>query len=190
VKKLIGLVGEAGSGKSEAARILEEIGFARVSLSDSLREIATNLGMNHSRETLILIGNTMRQQFGGDILARGAQRIVMRTENDFVVIESIRNPQEIVFLRENFDITMIGVVMDPEKKFELMQKRGREGDPKTWQDFLEFRRKERGDCANENEINLNDCLDLCDIKLENNGSLESFEELTREIGFGGKQHRK
>lgn len=181
VKKLIGLIGEAGSGKSEAAQIFEEFGCERISLSDSLREIATSLGMNHSRDTLILIGNTMRKQFGGDILARGVAHLVQSCESEYVVLESIRNPQELIFLRENFDCTMIGVEMDMEKKFELIQARSREGDPKTWEDFLRFRASELGNGAGQNEINLNACLELCDVRLANNGTLENLREEIREI---------
>jgi dephospho-CoA kinase len=185
MKKIIGVIGEAGSGKSEITKIFESLGCPRLSLSDVLREIATKIGLSHSRENLINLGNALREQFGPAVLAMGLRDRIEEINADFVIVESIRNPEELRFLRQNFDSTMIGISMNEEKKFELMRARDREGDPKTWDEYMTFRSAELGKDNGSAGIKIEECLELCDIRMNNDGTLvelrESILEINREI---------
>lgn len=176
MKTIIGVVGEAGSGKSEVTRIFESLGCSRLSLSDVLREIATKIGMSHSRDNLINLGNALREQFGPSVLAMGIRERIEMATGDFVIVESIRNPEELRFLQQNYDTVMIGVTMNEEKKYELMRARDREGDPKTWEEYIAFRKEELGHGNGTTGIKIEDCLNLCDIRISNDGTIDQLRE--------------
>src|SRR5262245_25637761 len=94
---LIGLTGRNASGKGEVARRLEAKGFQYFSLSDVIREEIRSKGGELTREALIQTGNELRTKFGPGILA---ERILQRVqEGANYVIDSIRNPSEVMVLR-------------------------------------------------------------------------------------------
>jgi len=81
--------------EGEAARILVARGLVYHSLSDVVREEASDRGLDHERETLIRVGNDLRERFGAGVLA---VRIASRLEREpppprsGVVVDSIRSP--------------------------------------------------------------------------------------------------
>lgn len=180
---IIGLVGEASSGKGEIAKLLQPNGFAYFSLSDSLRKIATSLHLPHDREILINIGNTLRDTFGTNILARGAQRWINDTGNTRVIIDSIRNPGEVLFLQQELGAFVIGVTMSPEKRFELIRERKRPGDPQTWEEFQRLFSLEQGIGEKSSGIQVKQCLDLTDATIQNEGTIGDLHTQVREFLF-------
>lgn len=176
-KTVIGIVGEAGSGKGTVVKFLEEKGFSSISLSDILRDIATSVGLSHNRDTLTNLGNSLREKFGSDILARGSEKLINETKNDLVVVESIRHPHEVLYLVQDTSAFILGIVMTPEKRFELMRERGRHGDPETWEDFLKLYQKEQGE-KTESGIQVRRAMGLADETILNDGT---FEELYSEV---------
>lgn len=195
-RTVIGLVGEASSGKGELARVFQERGFVYYSLSDALREIATSLGLSHDREVLTNIGNTLREKFGGDILARGAKRWIENTGNNRVVIDSIRNPSEVTFLQLETDAFIVGITMPPEKRFQLIRERNRPGDPQTWEEFQRLLRHEQGIGERASGIQVKQCLDLADTIIHNEGTVTDLHMkaneilLSRGIGLEGNSPNK
>lgn len=67
---IIGLTGKNASGKGEVANYLQKKEFIYFSLSDVIRGEATKLGLNHSRDNLIKLGNELREKFGANYLAQ------------------------------------------------------------------------------------------------------------------------
>ena len=128
MRKVIGLVGTLGCGKGVVAEFLKQRGFSYLSLSDTLREIAAPLGLSDHRNTLIVIGTTLREKFGNDILARGAQQKVVSSKGDFV-IDSIRTALEVEFLKKELNAFVIGITASPERAFGFVRERNRQGDP-------------------------------------------------------------
>lgn len=181
VRTTVGLVGEAGAGKGEIAGYLHGLGFAYYSLSDSIRRIATGVRLPHNREALISIGNALRENLGDDVLARGAQRWLERENISKGVIDSIRNPAEVRFLQRELSTLVVGVTMSPEKRFELMLVRKREGDPKNWEEFQALLRLEQGEGQSTSGVQIKQCLDLADAIVQNDGTLEELHLKTNEM---------
>ncbi|MBI2446995.1 MAG: AAA family ATPase, partial [Candidatus Omnitrophica bacterium] len=94
--KVIGLTGNNASGKTEAAEYLRRKGYRYYSLSDILREEATRRGLDHSRKTLIELGNNLRKGHGAGVLAKMAKE---NLKGRSIIIDSIRNPKEIEELK-------------------------------------------------------------------------------------------
>jgi len=142
---IIGLTGKNAAGKGELAKHLQSKGFAYFSLSDALRDEATKLNLDNSRETLIKLGNELREKFGHGILVQRINEKISlfkkKGKSDFVV-DSIRNPGEVEELRKNKDFLFIGVHTDTDIRFKRLLKRGRLGDAQTLEKFRAHEEKE------------------------------------------------
>ena len=166
---IIGLTGKNAAGKGEIADHLKSKGFVYFSLSDALRDEATKQSLDHSRDTLIRLGTEMREKHGNGILAKRINEKIKQNNGNFVV-DSIRNPGEVEDLRKNDSFILIGVHADAKIRFERLMKRGRAGDSRTFEEFMEHEKKE-----NNNEgagQQLDKCLEMADKTIDSNGTIE------------------
>src|SRR3989344_3011319 len=130
---IIGLTGENCAGKGTVADYLARKGFYYYSLSDIIREELANEGKEITREAVIAKGNSLRQNFGSDVLAK---RTIAKLQPDRnYVIDSIRNPAEAKALLATGKMTLIYVTAPAEVRFERMKARRREGDPRSFEAF-------------------------------------------------------
>ena len=174
---LIGLTGRNASGKGEVAKYLGTKSFYYYSLSDVIREEVRRRGLPMSRETLINTGNELRDQGGPAVLA---ERILEKIEDDkHYVIDSIRNHHEVEALRKAKNFKLIRVDAPIGLRFERLSLRAREGDPITFDRFveLELREVEGG----ENSQNLSKVEALSDYTVLNDGALESLYSQVDEL---------
>ena len=165
---LIGLTGRNAAGKGEVAKYLQTKSFYYYSLSDAIRDELRARKLAISRETLIQVGNELRQRFGPSILA---DRIVELTQPDRnYVIDSIRNPAEVAALRKACkDFKLIRVDAPVQARFERTVARRRENDPVTFEDFVALdARESMGDATSQN---LSEVESLADEVLINDASL-------------------
>src|SRR3989344_2945420 len=70
---IVGLVGQNCAGKDTAAAYFVSKGFQRYSLSDYLREELEKQGKPVTRETLVNLGNELRETKGAGHLAENAR---------------------------------------------------------------------------------------------------------------------
>ena len=166
---IIGFTGKNAAGKGELANHLKSKGFVYFSLSDALRDEATKQGLDHSRDTLIRLGTEMREKHGNGILAERINEKIKQNKGNFVV-DSIRNPGEIEELRKNDGFILIGVHTDAKIRFERLMKRGRVGDSRTFEEFMEHEKKEDNDSGSGQQ--LGKCIELADKIINSNGTIE------------------
>ena len=165
---IIGLTGKYASGKGEIAKYLTSKGFHVVSLSDVLREEVRARGLDFDRETLIRIGQLLRQEEGPGVLAK---RLLARlTGKD--AVDSIRHPEEIRVLKAHDVTWVIGVDADPKLRFERMRSRNRFGDAITFETFVDQERRE--DQNQPNAQQLGACLAMADGVIRNDGDLKTL----------------
>lgn len=170
---IIGLTGANASGKGEAAGYLKSKGFVYYSLSDILREEAKLREIEPSRENLIKLGNELRKKNGPSVLANLAIKKI-KGKNDYVVIDSIRNPFEIKALRKLNGFTLIGVDAPLEMRFKRAVARNRPGDPETLEEFVEKENKENTGAFTNQQ--LENCLKAADVVIINDSSMEDFRK--------------
>jgi len=168
---IIGLTGKNASGKGEVADYLKKKGFAYFSLSDILREEATKLNLEHSRDNLIKLGNKLRAERGPGFLAEGINKKL--SDGNFV-IDSIRSPFEVKELMKNENFLLVGIEAPIEIRFERLLERNRVGDAKTLEEFKQQEAKENID--NENNQQLDATFRLSQKIIENNSSLEELHK--------------
>ncbi|MCL5019244.1 MAG: deaminase [Patescibacteria group bacterium] len=170
---IIGLTGFNGSGKGEVARYLEKKSFYYYSLSDVIREELNRRNDQITRDSLTLLGNELREQYGPSVLA---ERILIKLDGDKnYVVDSIRNPGEIEALCKRKDFFLLSVEASPEVRFERIKSRSRENDPRT---LAEFQKTEERELQNSNPLfqNLIACKNQADVHVENNSSVEALRK--------------
>ena len=168
---LIGLTGRNAAGKGEVAKYLQTKSFYYYSLSDAIRDELRARKLEVSRESLIQVGNELRQRFGPSILA---DRIVELTRPDRnYIIDSIRNPAEVATLRKACrEFKLIRVDAPLQTRFERTVARRRENDPITFEAFVALETREAsGDPMSQN---LDEVEKLADEILVNDSSLEEL----------------
>ena len=182
---IIGLTGKFAAGKGTVAERLMSLGYRYHSLSDILREELAARGVAEGRDALREIGNELRQAGGPGALAR---RLLERlSDGGDHIVDSIRNPAEVVELRNLDAFSLIAVDAPARTRFERLRARDRIGDPETWEAFQEMEAAElQSDDPTTQQLLAT--LDLADHWIENSGTLAELdthlEELLAQIRVG------
>ncbi|MGD2295073.1 MAG: AAA family ATPase [Candidatus Aminicenantes bacterium] len=166
--RLIGLTGTNGSGKGEAADYFKKKGFAYLSLSDLIRDELQKEKKEVTRDNLIQKGNQLREKYGPDILARRAIEKV----KDKAIIDSIRNPFEVEFLRKHGKFILLAIDAPVELRYERAKRRGREESASSLEEFVQKEKEEM--TGSENGQQLYSCMTMADHIIINDGTLEDF----------------
>lgn len=126
-KLVIGITGTIASGKDVVARILKDKGFHTISLGEIIREELKSKKLEITRKNQQDLGNELRKKFGGQVLAERALK-KFQSYSTPLIINGIRNLDEIKYLRENSDFKLIGVDAPLETRWMRVQARNRDAD--------------------------------------------------------------
>ncbi len=127
---IIGLTGSFGSGCTFLAKtFLEPMGYKIYSLSQELKELYTaETGEQPERSSLQDFGNNLRKTKGADYLAR---LIIDKTKNQIdlsnskIIIDSIRNPAEVNFLRSLPEFFLFGIYANKDIRWNRVKNQPR-----------------------------------------------------------------
>jgi dCMP deaminase len=168
---IIGLTGKNASGKGEVAEYLKSRGFTFYSLSDVLRDELRKKKKVASRDNLIWLGNKLRDEQGPSVLA---DKILEQVQDDrHYVIDSFRNPEEVKAFKRTKDFLLLSVEASEKKRFERLQRRNREHDSKSFEEFVAHEKKELNS-SDPTKQNLRACAAMSDFKIPNNGSIDEL----------------
>ena len=134
----IGLVGKNGSGKSTVCQLLADHGFAVFSLSDCIRDVATQRGLSHDRDQLTSLANDLKQEHGTDYFAQFVFQKAKDQGLTKVVFDSIRHKDECRFLLSSA-VRLVAVDCSIEQRYQRISKRQRDTD---LVDFDTFKRQD------------------------------------------------
>lgn len=171
--KVVGLVGPIASGKDTVLEELSKIEFKAFFLGERTREEANKRGLPHDRSILQDIGNDLREKFGDDILVKRTEELFNGSEEK-IVIDGIRNAGEIAYLRKKYNVIIIGVDAPSKKRGGFSRKRSADADPKTGEEFECVEQRDRGIGENSHGQQVDACLALSDIIIENNSTKQEF----------------
>jgi len=180
---IIGVVGQIASGKGILVKYLtEKLGFTAFSLSSIVHtELEKRGSVKFTRQTLQDVGDKLRREYGDDVLAQRIIEAINEQKKDRIVIEGIRNPGEIEFLKKNSNFILIGVKANRELRFKRVLSRGKEWDPKNYQDFLKVDRRDLGVGQQKSGQQVGKCLAYCDYVLTNNKDVGDFEKKVEKL---------
>jgi dephospho-CoA kinase len=169
--KIIGAVGQIGSGKDTVIRyISNRLSILTISIGDIAREIARNEGLPETRENLQKITQKRYEQFGRTYFIEETIRKIKYTNIDRILITGIRAPTDVATLRKNFhdNFLLICVTANKKTRFQRLARRAEPRDPKTWKEFLSQ------DEAEEEIFQVTEACKLADLRIENNGTAEEL----------------
>jgi dephospho-CoA kinase len=175
--RLIGLTGTNGAGKGEAAAYFGGKGYSYYSLSDVIRDELRGRGEPASRDNLIRTGNELRRRFGPDVLVR--RTIAKVKAGERAVIDSIRNLQEVAYLRAQGDFVLLAIDAPVEVRFARVGVRGRDESASNLEAFRKKEEEERAGGAAAQQLEA--CVAAADRVIVNDGTLPEFHRKLKEI---------
>lgn len=195
--KYIAIVGPIAAGKTTVAEIIKKkFGYPIYKLSQGIYDEADKRGLDREKRVVLQnLGDELREKFGVDVLAQLViSKILKKFQDDEkedkiqgAIIESIRNHNEVLKLREEFgkDLLVISVNAPMKLRYERAVKR--QGQYKeqnyTYAEFKEIAKRDLGDKNDENGQNVIKCMELADVRIENTGDIKSLEkEINRVLG--------
>lgn len=168
---IIGLVGPFGGGKTSTAKYLVEKGFFNVRLSQFIEEEIEKrkLGSVKDRKLLQDVGNELRKVHGSDILAKKALKQAMDKKVSKLVIDGIRNVDELKLLKNQDPAYIFGI--DADQKLRLLRLReSKERIQLTKEEFIKLEAREKGKGQRGNGLQEKQCWKLRDFEILNNES--------------------
>lgn len=164
---VVGVTGRIGAGKDTISEYLEEgYGFEEMVMGDIAREFAKEEGLEPTRKNLHKIAKKQIGKHGPDFFSKKIVESIKDSDSDKFVVNGVRRPQELPPLEGSFGdgFSLVLVSADPEIRFRRLKRRGRPGDPDTWEEFKEQDRRE------VEKFRMDDVFEKADIFIENNGT--------------------
>lgn len=172
--EILAVTGTNGSGKGTFVRFLEEEGYAHYSARELIFEEIAKRGLENDRNVTNYVGNLLRKEYGPDYIARELLRRAESSGAEKIIIESVRCPGEVHFLKERGVILL--AVDDPvEVRFSRIQKRKQSTDNVSLEEFIEQERRESIG-TEEWDMNIPACVAEANFVFKDNGDYDSFKK--------------
>jgi dephospho-CoA kinase len=182
--KVIGFVGDIGSGKDSAAEyICQKYGYRNISMGDIVRELLKKSGKPENRENLDSLQKEIVAKHGPEFFAKEVMKKIMLNKLEKVIISGIRRPADAEVPKRAYgkDFVLVKIEVPAEIRFERMKSRARPGDPKTLEEFLEQEKRQY------ELFSLKKIYGYVDHRVDNSGTPEELEKrldaLLKKIGF-------
>jgi len=175
---IIGITGFNASGKTEIANFLEKKGFNYISANKILSQIAKKQKVSNDRVNLRKIANDLRVELGPNALILKAKELFDFSKD--IVIESIRNPGEVLELQKEKDFYLFGVSAKIKLRYERAKLRNRDKDVSSFDEFKNSEEKELYSIDKTSQ-QLVKTYDLKDFEIKNDGSMLELEEKVLEL---------
>ena len=176
-KHIIGLVGQAGSGKGTVADILKnQYGAGYIRFSEILGELLATLGIKNTRDNFIAISKAVRKAFGEDVLSYAVEKKALASPEELIIVDGIRRPEDIVALEPLPQFKLISIEVPAEIRFQRMKARGEKSGEKnmTWEQF-------RAEDEAETERSIPSVMKRAWKTISNEGTREALESNMRNI---------
>jgi len=178
LRLVIGLTGTIASGKEVVKGFLtQNFSSWTVALSSVLRGELEKKRIRFDRRTLQDFGNELRKKYGDFILAKLATDYMQR-DREMMIIDGIRNPGEVEYLRNTFGKKFVLIAVDAprEIRWERVKTRARSEDPKTWEEFVALDERDQGTGEELSGQQVKRCIEMANIVIQNDGNLDQFNE--------------
>jgi len=172
--KVIGAVGQNGSGKDEVVKYLHTCyGAPFLSTGDIVREIAAKEGLEPTRTNLQDISERYFRKFGKGYFVRLLADQIYKNDWKIAGISGIRSSDDVAALKnafgENFFLIHV-YVSDPHNRYARTCKRGEGRDPHTYEQFIQQ------DSAEEELFHIKEATEYADYSLSNDGTLDDLHK--------------
>ncbi len=178
--KVIGLIGEKGSGKQTFVNFLKDIApdknIRQVRFSDILAQTLMIWDIPNTRSNLQKLAIAMNETFGQSALANAAKYSIEGDNADVIIFDGIRRESELNLVQGMENSQLIYITADQNLRYQRLKRRSEKvGEVGlTFEQFLE----EENSKAEKNIPSLGQ---KADKKMENNGSLDQFKDKIKNL---------
>lgn len=171
----IGITGTLGAGKGTVVDyLINKKGFTHYSARDFIVKEIKKRGLPINRDTMTEVSNDMRKNNSSAYVIESLYNIA-ESKGHNAVIESIRNPSEVDFLKGRGDFHLLAVDADPKIRYERIYSRGSETDNISFEEFLSNEEREMKS-EESHKQNIGSCIGRADYKLMNNNTVEDLQK--------------
>ncbi len=176
MKKIIGIVGEMGTGKDTFCEYVKKeydnVYFLR--FSDGLTEALKIFFDDIKREDQQWLSSALRERFGGDILVKALIKKVNSINDGIIILNGVRRPDDFKALRE-IGGKLVYITADVKKRWErVVIRKEKADDDVPFEKFLEL-----GKAEAEQLITVIGA--EADFTIENSGTKEELYEQIKKI---------
>jgi len=174
--KVVAIVGMAGAGKSEVARLFGEAGFARIRFGDVTDDELRKRGQELTEENERCVREILRQEHGMAVYAKlNLPRIEAALVNSDVVVDGLYSWEEYLFLKNHYgdSLYLVAVWSSPATRYARLD--GRRTRPLT---LDEAAARDRGEIEN---LHKGGPIAVADYTIVNESSLGDLREQTQRI---------
>jgi dephospho-CoA kinase len=124
-KIIIGLVGEAASGKGTVAKYLvDKYGAQTLAFSTSMKDCVRRLHLPLSRENLMKFSEITRHAYGEDLYSKVTTEDCRSLDANMIIVDGVRRPADVVNLRQLPNFHLLYVTAPVELRWQRARNRG------------------------------------------------------------------
>lgn len=178
---IIGITGTLGAGKGTIVDYLaNNKGFKHYSVRQFLVGEIEKKGLPVNRDTMTEVANNLRANHSPSYIIEQLYKQAVANGGN-AIIESIRTPGEVDFLKKQGEFYLIAVDADPHIRYQRITLRASETDQISFDTFMSNEKREFT-ASDPNKQNLSRCIQLADMVLQNNGGIDELNlQLDKEL---------
>ena len=176
--KVVSIVGMAGAGKSEIARIFEKHGFKKVRFGDITEEEIKNRGLEMNEENERCVRERLRKEHGMAAYAKlNLSRIDSSLKSSDVVVDGLYSWEEYTLLKDRYGgrFSAVAVWASPATRYRRLANRAIRP--------LSLEKAASRDKSEIENVNKGGPIAVADFTIINEASLEELERETERVIF-------
>ena len=174
--KVVAIVGMAGAGKSEVARVFEKSGFRRVRFGDITEEEIRNRGLELNEKNERTIREELRKEHGMSAYAKlNLPRIDASLKSSNVVVDGLYSWEEYTLLKDRYGERFSTVAVWSSQATRHARLRNRAKRPLTVE---EAANRDKAEIENTNK---GGPIAMADFAIVNEASLKELEKETERV---------
>ncbi len=177
---IIGITGTNGAGKGTVVDYLvEKKNFSHFSVRDFLITELKKRNLEINRDNFIVIANEIREKNNPSYIIDQLFEKANQIDKN-CIIESIRNPGEVLSLRAKSNFILLAVDAEQKIRYDRIKQRKSETDNIS---FEEFKKQEEIE-FNSNDINkqnISKCIQMADYIIKNDTNIDELNKKIEEV---------
>jgi len=170
---IIGITGTLGAGKGTIVEYLKEKkNFRHYSVREFLIKEIKRQGLPVNRDSMTSVANRLRSEHHPAYIVEKLYKQAVATGKN-AVIESIRTPGEVDFLRKQGNFYLFAVDAGSKIRYRRIRQRASETDHIDFETFLSNEAREMT-TTDASKQNLARCIQMADFRFDNNGEMAAL----------------